>query len=331
LDLDAETKELIASSHRQVHAMRRLLDDLLDVTRVTQGKFQLRPVRADLCALIDHSIKATTSLFDRGHDFAVVTPCTEPFWIEVDPVRFEQALVNLLNNAAKYTEPGGRITISHARKGNMLTLMVKDNGIGIDREHLESIFQPFWQAGMLPSQSSGVGIGLSLTRHIIELHGGSVHADSSGRGKGSTFTIKLPIPADDSAPQQAPKRTAAARTSFKVLVVDDNHAAADALVKLLKLKGHEARATYAGMDAVLQIKDYAPEIVILDIGLPDISGYEVAESMRRDGYAGKIIALSGYGQQEDRERSKQAGCDEHFIKPMSITRFEDYLAEMRNS
>ncbi len=329
LELDQETRELIRGSHRQVHAMRRLLDDLLDVTRVTQGKFQIKPTRVNLCVLIENSIKSTVALFDRGHHFVVDPPCDRSIWLEVDSVRFEQALVNLLNNAAKYTEPGGRITISCAQEGGMLKLMVTDNGIGIDPEHLESVFEPFWQASMSPSNAAGgVGIGLSLTRHIMELHGGSVRAQSAGAGQGSTFTITVPLPERDVPPEPAVAQAPSPRAPFKVLVVDDNHAAADALVKLLTLKGHNATASYSGTDAIELIKTYAPQIVLLDIGLPDMTGFEVAAQMRADGFAGKIIALSGYGQQEDRERSRQAGCDEHFTKPMSISRLEDYFTEI---
>lgn len=325
---DPETQELISSAHRQIYSMRRLLDDLLDVTRVNQGRFELKLGRADLCTMIEHSIKSTKALYDRGHIFEVVPPCDEKIIITVDAVRFEQALVNLLNNAAKYTESDGRIIINHSYKNRILEIMVTDTGIGISPEHLTHIFEPFWQAGMLASPAGGIGIGLSLTRHIVELHGGTIKASSEGVGKGSTFTITLPIPQEETYIGAHTARAADLVGSSKILVVDDNEAAANALVKLLKLKGHEVTATYSGTDAVARVKTYAPQIVVLDIGLPDMSGYEVAETMRKEGFAGKIVALSGYGQQEDRERSKDAGCDAHFIKPMSISRFDEYLVEI---
>jgi len=322
---DHETQELISSAHRQIYSMRRLLDDLLDVTRVNQGRFELKVGRVSLCMLIDHAIKSTKALFDRGHTFEIEPSCDPSLVITADAVRLEQALVNLLNNAAKYTEPGGRITISHSYKSGVLEIMVTDTGIGISPENLKHIFEPFWQAGMLASPAGGIGIGLSLTRHIVELHGGTIKVASEGVAKGSAFTITLPIPHEEEEVATHQTRATDSTGPSKILVVDDNEAAANSLVKLLKLKGHEATASYSGTDALVSVKEYAPRIVILDIGLPDMSGYEVAATMRKEGFAGKIVALSGYGQQEDRERSRDAGCDEHFIKPMSITRLDEYL------
>jgi signal transduction histidine kinase/CheY-like chemotaxis protein len=322
---DPEIKKLIASAHRQVHSMRRLLDDLLDVNRVTQGKFELRPERAQLCALLANCLEATKSLNDRGHTFAIEPRCDESIWLQVDPVRFEQAVVNLLNNASKYTEPGGYIVISPVVRGDLLELSIKDNGAGIDEADLENIFQPFWQAGTARASASGIGVGLAITRHIIELHGGTIKATSKGKGMGSVFTIRLPIPPQDRGAMEPLSQPMNSVPRARILVVDDNRAAADSMTKLLSLKGHEARAVYSGTDALAAAGEYQPSLILLDIGLPDMTGYEVAERLRTGGYARSLIALSGYGQEEDRERARLSGCDDHFIKPMSIARLEEYL------
>lgn len=325
-NLEPETKQLVLNAHQQVHAMRRLLDDLLDITRVTQGKFQLRIERAHLCSMIEHSITSTKELFkDRGHTLTFAS-CDDSLWLDVDPIRFEQVMVNLLTNAAKYTNPGGQIEISHRVKGKMVEVEVKDNGIGIEQEHLDDIFKPFWQMKTMTTPVGGsIGVGLSLTKHIVEMHKGTIRAISAGPGQGSTFIVSIPLSKEKPKEVAGPVKSDQPIPSYKVVVVDDNLAAANALAKLLTMKGHTVRTVYTGKDVAAAVVEFAPDIILLDIGLPDMSGYEVSLKLRQDRFKGKIIALSGYGQEEDKQKAFSAGCDQHFTKPMSITRFEEYL------
>ncbi len=326
--LDAPTQELITSAHYQVHAMRRMLDDLLDVTRITQGKFQLQIERSFLSEMIERAVTLTKSVMDRGHTFVLDPTCKLNVWLNVDPLRIEQALVNILSNAAKYTKYGGTIEVSTKRESGNISIIVKDNGIGITPEHLPQVFDAFWQAKEAgTSHTGGIGVGLSLTKHIVELHGGTIRAASPGLNQGSTFTITLPYSEETLRQSDMTLPSIAPVPKSKILVVDDNHAAADSLAKLLTLKGHEARVAYSGTSTLDIAKEFGAEVILLDIGLPDITGYEVATKLRLGGFNNLIIALSGYGQREDREQSKEAGCDYHITKPMSINRLETCLRQ----
>ena len=324
---DPETKHLIKRAHQQVHSMRRLLDDLLDITRVTQGKFELKLERAHLCTLIDRCVDSTRELFkERGHTLEVHPPCNDSIVFDVDPVRFEQILINLLNNAAKYTNPGGRIEIHHEVSDGFVVLKVKDNGIGIAEEHLAKIFHPFWQMKASTAGGvGGVGIGLSLTKHIVEMHGGDLSVESAGLGKGCVFTVRIPIRSRTHTVAVHTTETLMPVRPFRVLVADDNQRAADALAKLLTLKGHRVEKVYSGNEVFEVVKAFDPEVILLDIGLPDMTGYEVVEQLRKRGFKRHIIALSGYGGREDKEKAMQSGFDHHITKPMAIEQFEDYL------
>ncbi len=331
LKLDKDIQDLIESAHHQVHSMRRLLDDLLDVSRVTQGKFQLQIESSNLCKMINHAVNLTESQFNRNQTFVMQPTCDDLIWLNVDPVRFEQALVNILNNAAKYTGEGGRIEIGTVTKDNTLEVKISDNGIGIAPEHIENIFDAFWQVkDTQRSSGGGIGVGLSLTKHIIELHGGSIKAESAGVGSGSTFTITVPFQNNDLMKTSPMKNVNANPGHFKILVVDDSHAAADSLSKLLTLKGHMSNTAYTGTDAISIVKTFDPDIVLLDIGLPDMTGYEVAQAMRANGFTKQIVALSGYGQKEDKDKALESGCDLHLTKPMAIARFDEYLATLQS-
>ncbi len=327
---DSQTRQLIRNAHQQVHAMRRLLDDLLDITRVTQGKFQLQIERSHLCTMIAHSINTTEALFkDRKHEIVVNPSCDESIWLYVDPVRFEQVMVNILNNAAKYTNPGGRIEISHRTDHGMLEIRISDNGLGIDPGHLDDIFEPFWQVRNAVARSGGgIGVGLSLTKHIVEMHGGTIRAESAGKGKGSAFTIRMPLPSAEPMLQRTHALDRDAIGSFRILVVDDNEAAADSLAQLLRLKGHAAETAYSGSSMFEAMQKGNHELILLDIGLPDMSGYDAALRMRAEGFSGKLIALTGYGQKEDKQKAFDAGFDHHITKPMSIQRLEEYLVSL---
>lgn len=334
MDLEPDIKKLIVSAHQQVHTMRRLLDDLLDVTRVSQGKFQLRIQRTNLCAVINKSIEQVESTFsERKHHISIGGMCDDSIWINVDPLRFEQILVNLLNNAAKYTPENGTITVTYTVTDAQLELRVRDNGLGISAEHLEHIFEPFWQIKSKDAPpSSGIGIGLALTKRIIGLHGGTVHAESEGLGKGSIFIVSFPstilsepveIRTNTEAPILLPQ--------YKILVVDDNKVAADALSKLLSIKGHTVSTVYTGNAALSAVPSLDPDIVLLDIGLPDINGYEVAEKLREGGFTKQIVAVSGYGQNDDKKRAMSSGFNHHLTKPMGIAAFDEYARTISNS
>lgn len=329
LDLGDEIHELIQSANYQVHSMRRLLDDLLDISRVTQGKFQLQIERAHLCTMVDRSLELTKSLYNYDHTFVIPQVCDDSIWLNVDPVRFEQALVNVLNNASKYTESGGLIELLFAVKGNVIEIRIRDNGIGIEPEFLDHIFEPFWQVrNNATSSGSGIGVGLSITKYIIELHGGHIRAESEGRGKGSTFIITMPLATKSTPMSNVTEKDRSGIPSYKILIVDDNHPAADSLKKLLTLKGHTAQTAYSGLSAIEAAEAFEPELILLDIGLPDISGYDVARSLRAKGFQNEIIALSGYGQKEDKENARKAGCNHHFTKPMGIATLDEYLMHM---
>ncbi len=332
LDLEAsepETKKLIQSARQQVHSMRRLLDDLLDITRVNQGKFQLRTERTPLAAILNQSIASTKQLFtERNHTVEMDSTCDEPLWLIVDPVRFEQVIVNILNNAAKYTTKGGHIKISQQVNHNEVAIKIQDNGVGIQSTHLESIFKPFWQVRPSPSpaQSGGIGVGLSLTKHIVEMHGGSIKADSAGMAHGTTIIVTLPLAKEEVIEnQKMPHINGKPLPQFRILIVDDNQAAANSLAKLLTLKGNTADMAYSGTSALEVVEGFIPDIILLDIGLPDINGFEVAATLRLRGYTGQLIALSGYGQREDKEKARRAGFDTHMTKPMGIATFEAYM------
>ncbi len=328
---DKETQLLIKNAHWHIHSMGRLLDDLLDITRVTQGKFQLQIERVNLCEIINQSVDATRELFsERNHRLIMTKVCDDSIWLDVDPVRFEQVIVNILNNAAKYTEPGGVIEISHTVSGNVVEVRVKDNGIGIDTKHSEHIFESFWQIKNSPQHTrGGIGVGLALTKYIVEIQGGTIQVESEGLGKGSTFIVQMPAHSVKQVTPRTPGIYGQEIPSFRIFVVDDNEAAAKALVRLFTLKNHEVAIAHSGEEALRKIPEFNPEIILLDIGLPDMSGHDVAGKLKASGFKGRIIALSGYGTKEDKERALSSGFDHHITKPMSINHLEEYLITIK--
>lgn len=322
---NSETKKLLKGAHQQVHTMRRLLDDLLDTTRMSQGKFQLQIEHANLCDMLRRAVYTTKELLDeRKHRIVLDPKCDDSVWLAVDPVRFEQVVVNILNNAAKYTEPGGRIEIDSAVKNGHAVLSIRDNGVGIENANLENIFNSFWQAGGTNRHATGIGVGLSLTKQIVEMHGGTISVKSDGLGKGSTFTVTMPLAKTRSVVVEE-EDVVRSIPLFKILVADDNTAAANALAKLLRLKGHIVETAYSGKEVLEMASVFSPTIVLLDIGLPDMTGYEVTDKLRKDGFVNKIVALTGYGQKEDKDKAFEAGFDHHLTKPMAISRLEEYL------
>lgn len=254
----------------------------------------------------------------------------EPVWLQGDATRLEQIVVNLLNNAAKYTDEGGRIWLTVEQERGEVVLRVSDTGVGIAPELLPRIFDLFTQAERtLDRSQGGLGIGLSLVQKLVELHGGTVEAHSAGLGQGSAFIVRLPALSSSEESIIAGIETAKqpAQTS-RVLVVDDNMDAADMLVMMLQMFGHEVQAAYTGQSALEMAVEYKPDVVLLDIGLPDMNGYEVARHLRQQPQTKdvRLIAMTGYGQDSDRQRSEEAGCEHHLVKPVDPQKLQDLLA-----
>jgi PAS domain S-box-containing protein len=329
LDIAGVETETVDVMRRQVDLLVRLVDDLLDVSRVARGKVQLKRERVELGAVARQAIEAARVLIDaHGHALTVALP-ERPVYVEADPMRLTQVITNLLNNAAKYTEPGGQIRLDARVEADWAVLEVRDNGIGISKDLLPRIFDLFTQADRsLERAQGGLGIGLTLVRNLVEMHGGTVSAQSDGEGRGSTFVVRLPT-ATAPAETEPPSAPAAASGPRRILIVDDLAASATLLSRLLKnLDAHEIRTAGDGPAALEIAAAFAPEIVLLDIGLPQMSGYEVAQRLRQLPSLGPmlLVALTGYGSEDDRRRAREAGFDVHLVKPPSIAALRKLLA-----
>jgi signal transduction histidine kinase len=318
---------------RQLRRMTRLVDDLLDVSRITRGKIRLQLGAVDVAAAVTSAVETSRPLVEaRKHELTVVLP-SKPIQVMADSDRLAQVLSNLLNNAAKYTDEGGRICLTVTRDEHEVVFSVRDTGAGIPAEMLPRIFELFTQVDQsLDRAQGGLGIGLTLVRRLVEMHQGSVQALSAGPGQGSEFVVRLPILAAAPSPPSpvngvnaAPVAAARAR----VLVVDDNVDAADTLATLVRLSGHEVRTAYDGPAALVAAQEYRPEVVLLDIGLPGLDGYEVARRLRcqTEGEHVLIAAVTGYGQDQDRSRSQQAGFDAHLVKPVELAALHALFAK----
>jgi signal transduction histidine kinase/ActR/RegA family two-component response regulator len=307
---------------RQVQHMSRLIDDLLDIARFTSGKITLHKEPTDLAAVVDRAVETTRPAIDTHGQELSVTLSPEPLWVEADLIRLAQVLANLLNNAAKFTPEGGRICLTAQRENGEAVISVRDTGMGIPAEVLPHIFDLFTQGQRsLDRSQGGLGIGLTLVRRLVELHGGSVQAFSQGPGKGSEFIVRLPLAAESQSQPSAPDAAAGANAStatHRILIVDDNRDAADSLAVLLRLQGHEVQVAYDGVIALAVAATFRPEIVLLDIGLPGMSGYEVAHRLRQEPASAEVllVAVTGYCQEEDRRRSQEAGFNAHLVKPV---------------
>lgn len=318
---------------RQVQHMARLLDDLLDAARIMQGKIILQNQRINLDDVIACAVESCRPFLEsKNHRLALSLP-TEPRWLDGDAMRLEQIMMNLLNNAIKYTPEGGDIKLSVVEENGWAVIRVQDTGIGIEPKLLPHVFDIFIQADCsLAHSQGGLGLGLNLVQRLVELHGGSVTAASAGLGQGSEFTVRLPLlPVEHvaiaSASEPVSAGTCDAAVKFRILVVDDNIDGAESLAVLLRMSGHEVITVACGADALTCSTDFRPQIVILDIGLPDMDGYEVAQRLRQSPetrYA-KLIAVTGYGQEEDRRSSRQAGFDYHFLKPVDFHAINEIL------
>ncbi len=321
---------------RQIEQLVRLVDDLLDVSRITRGLINLQKECVDLSMVISRAVESSKPLIDSRHHILQVDTADQPLLVFGDVVRLAQVFLNLLNNAAKYTPEGGRIALTvKAIADHQVEIKIRDTGVGIAADKLPRIFDLFTQLERtLERAAGGLGIGLTLVRRLTELHGGSVRVSSPGPGLGSEFTVVLPLA--DVAPATTEAEPADTRQSSqpgrRVLVVDDNCDSADSLATLLRLFGHDVRAVYDGKQVLSVAKNYSPDLVLLDLGLPGLNGFEVAKQLRlitalKDVF---IVALTGYGTEEDRRQTHTAGFNAHFIKPIDIASLQVLLRDSKN-
>jgi signal transduction histidine kinase/DNA-binding response OmpR family regulator len=345
---------------RQLTHLVRLVDDLLDVSRLTQGKIRLAVELVDLEAVVNHAVEATRPLIDKlGHRLEVVLP-PRRVRLHADPARLTQVLTNLLNNAAKYTEPGGHIWLAvNVEPGGLreakpnpadrptgdglpphhasVEIRVRDTGVGIPPELLPGVFELFTQSSQtLDRSQGGLGIGLTLVRRLVEMHGGTVMAHSDGPGRGSEFVVRLPVQSDEPPDVLAPTPESANPSSepnpLRIVIVDDNLDGVESLADLLELLGHQVRVAHDGPAGIDTVRMFDPDVVLLDIGLPGMDGYEVARRLRHDvGSDAVLVAVSGYGRDEDRRMSREAGFEQHFVKPMELGTLQTLLGSVRTT
>jgi PAS domain S-box-containing protein len=319
---------------RQAEHMTRLVEDLLDVSRISRGTIELRRERVDVASILKSAADASSTIIENARHQLKVSLPPEPLFVNGDPTRLTQVVANLLDNAAKYTDPGGRIKLTAAREGDAAVIRVQDNGVGIAPEHLARIFDMFTQADQsLDRAQGGLGVGLALVERLVKLHDGTVSAYSSGAGTGSEFTIRLPL-AIDSHARPAPETedttdSPSPRSHCRVLVVDDNQDAAESLAMLLRMMGHQVRAVHDGQEALALAATFRPAIGILDIGLPKMNGYELAQRIKEQPWGKEIVlvALTGWGQEQHRRRSAEAGFKHHLTKPVELEVLERILAD----
>ncbi|WP_160174741.1 hybrid sensor histidine kinase/response regulator [Caballeronia grimmiae] len=320
---DGRRKWCTTLLRRQSAAMALLLDDLLDVSRITRGALSLRKEAVALKEAIDDAVETARPMLDgKGHELVVKLPA-RPVHLEADRLRLSQVIANLLTNAAKYTQPGGHIELTATADEAEIVLSVGDNGIGIEPDKLSAIFSMFSQVNPDHHRQGGLGIGLALSKSLIELHGGRLTASSAGKDKGSCFSIHLPANCRVVPPEMPTRDALAIPSSIKtrrILVVDDNVDAADAMTALLELEGHEVRTVYSGEEAVEILSRYSPEVILLDLGLPGMSGLDVARHIRATPSMKDVtlVAITGWGQPQDRARTADAGFDFHFTKPVDV-------------
>ncbi|MGE3771346.1 MAG: ATP-binding protein [Gammaproteobacteria bacterium] len=320
---------------RQLAHMERLIDDLLDLSRISRGKIELRRAPIDLGSAVHRAVEAIQPLCDRMRHRLTVSLPPEAIHLHGDAIRLAQVVGNLLNNACKFSEDGGHIRLSIERDGACALLRVQDSGMGIDRDHLPRIFDMFAQVDSSIERSrDGLGIGLTLVKTLVEMHGGSVEAHSAGLGLGSEFLVRLPLLAvEPLRPQDEQSRAETAPTgACCILVVDDNRDACDSLALLLGLDGHEVHTAYDGHGALAAAEQRSFDVILLDLGLPGLNGYELARRLgeRRVGQRPLTVAITGWGQDEDRRRTDEAGFDAHLVKPVDFRRLTELLPAARS-
>jgi PAS domain S-box-containing protein len=343
---DPQLRDVRDMMERQVNHISRLVDDLLDVSRVTRGKVRCQKEPTELAAVVAHAVETCRPIIAQRRQELILSPPKEPLRLEADPVRLAQVFANLLNNAAKYSKENSRITLTASREGDQAVVRVRDEGIGIAPEMLPRIFDLFAQADVsLGRSDGGLGIGLTLVRSLVTLHGGVVQAFSEGLGKGAEFVVKLPLLTNAVAPRADKSPTAIAGAVSKpsreanrdggrrrILVVDDNRDAAKSLEMLLKFMGYDIHVALDGADALAKAQAFHPDVVLLDIGLPGMDGFEVARRLRQElgMREALLVAMTGYGQEEDRRHSQEAGFNAHLVKPVDLAALRSLLSEPRD-
>ena len=327
--------EVRSMMERQLLQMTRLVDDLLDVSRLTTGKFALRKERLELRDVISAALETSLPVIEQqGHELSVAVP-DEPIFVDGDRVRLAQVVSNLLTNSAKYTHPGGTIRLSVARDDEAAVLAVTDDGIGIPTDMLDAVFRMFTQVDRtLEKSSGGLGVGLSLVKGLVEMHGGTIQARSEGEGRGSEFAVRLPVattPVDPPPLSDAAANTVEPNARLRILIVDDNLDAADSLAQILELMEHEVVTAYDGESGIEAARAFQPDIVLCDIGMPKMNGYDTARTLRSEGWSKEtvLVALTGWSHEEDRRKSADAGFDHHMVKPVEVDALLALLAEVR--
>ncbi|MGZ3336454.1 MAG: hybrid sensor histidine kinase/response regulator, partial [Isosphaeraceae bacterium] len=325
--------EIREMMERQLAHMVRLIDDLLDVSRISRGKFELKRELVQVQDVLDHAIETSQPLIEAGRHELIIQPPDEPVWLDGDLTRLAQVVSNLLNNSAKYTPNGGRITLSAGFEGDNAIIRVTDNGSGLSAEMLTQVFEMFTQVDRtLDRAQGGLGIGLSLVRRLVEMHGGTIAADSPGLGLGSVFTVRLPVALPpmtrsiSGTPPERPERSSTSST-LRVLMVDDSDDGATSLALLLQVWGHTTRISHDGPQAIEAAREFRPDLVFLDIGLPVMDGYEVCRRLRDNPDLSRTIfvALTGRGGEEDKKRAQDVGFAFHLVKPVNPDQIEDVL------
>jgi CheY-like chemotaxis protein/two-component sensor histidine kinase len=310
--------------------MVRLVDDLLDVSRITTGKLELHKQRIELASVVRDAVEASRALIDsRGHILTVTLP-PHPILLDADPTRLAQVFLNLLNNAAKYSEPCANIGLTARLDGTEVEVSVQDNGIGIPADTLPYIFDAFVQVDTSWQRTQGgFGIGLSLVKEFVELHGGRVEVRSKGLGQGSEFLVRLPLAVGVAAEPIAPTENRRGPRR-RILVVDDNRDAAESLAMMLKILGHEVRTAHDGEAGVAAAAEHRPNLVLMDLGMPKVDGYEAARRIRAQTWGAELflVALTGWGGENDRRRTQDSGFDRHLVKPVDAEALTRMIAEM---
>jgi len=330
---DAEVlKQAHDTIERQLGQMVRLVDDLLDLNRITYDRLELRRSEVELSSVVQQAVEVARPLIDAaGHDLIIDLP-DEPVYLNADRARLAQVFGNLLNNSSKYTRPNGRISLSAKRIDHEVVLTVKDNGAGIPQDKLDQIFDMFMQVDLTAERSQGgLGIGLTLVKRLVEMHAGSIEARSAGEGEGSEFIVRLPV---ITKPSGAAQTGPAAEPSpqRRILIVDDNRDAADSLAMLMEITGNTTYVAHDGIEAIEEIEKHRPEVVLLDIGLPGLTGHEVCRRVRQQPWGKNIvmIALTGWGQEDDRRKSEEAGFNGHLVKPVDYDKLLELLSSLTN-
>lgn len=325
-------EEVRSMMERQLEQMVRLIDDLLDLSRISRGKIELRKERVELAKIVQTALETSRPAIDEaGHELQISVP-TGPVYVDADVTRLAQVISNLLNNAAKYTERGGRIRLAVERRGGEVIVTVRDNGIGIPAHMLPHVFDMFTQVDRnLERSQGGLGIGLSIVKRLVEMHGGSVEARSDGHGMGSEFIVRLPVVLSVTQPQADDAEPIHPSSRRRILVVDDNRDAAMSLAMMLKVMGNDVKTANDGLEALDVAAVYRPDLILLDIGMPRLNGYETAKQIREQAWGKRIrlVALTGWGQDNDRRKSQDAGFDSHMVKPIDPAALKKLLASIQ--